>query len=209
MTVATVILADGEFPRAERLLRILRTAGRVVCCDGAAGSLLAFGREPDRVVGDMDSLSGACRARLADRVVVDPEQETNDLAKAFRLCRRMGWTESVAILGATGKREDHTLGNLSYLVEFSEECPSIRILSERMSFFCVRSGESVAVRPGGQVSLFSFDPAQRITSEGLKWPLQDRSLPLWRSGTLNEATGGRFSLRFSGRTPILVGLLED
>ncbi len=209
MTVSTVILADGEFPRAERLLRILRTADRVVCCDGAAEALLAFGRAPDRVVGDMDSLSAACRARLADRIVVDTEQETNDLAKAFRLCRRMGWAESIAILGATGKREDHTLGNLSCLVEFSEESPSIQILSERMRFFCVRNGEVVQVRPGEQVSLFSFDPAQRITSEGLKWPLRNLSLPLWRSGTLNEATGDRFSLRFSGRTPILIGILED
>lgn len=206
MTSSTIILADGEFPRAARLRRMLKSAERIVCCDGAASSLLAFGREPDRIVGDLDSLSAALKERFADRIELDSEQETNDLAKAVRFCLRMGWTRNLAILGATGKREDHALGNISYLAEFCDACPDMRMCTECGDFFCVRSGEPVSVRPGGQVSLFSFDPKQRIDSEGLKYPLRSLSLPFWRSGTLNEAAGDRFVLRFSGATPVLVFL---
>ena len=54
------------------------------------------------------------------------EQETNDLNKAFRYCLANGWTD-IVILGATGKREDHTLGNIGLLmaVEALEERDSL------------------------------------------------------------------------------------
>ena len=39
------------------------------------------------------------------------EQETNDLDKAIRLCRERGWGDLV-VVGATGLREDHAIGNV-------------------------------------------------------------------------------------------------
>ena len=110
----TVILADGAFPNGREALEHLEKADRVICCDGAARSLVAYGREPDRIVGDLDSLSEEFKKRFADRIEHVSEQESNDLSKAFRYCREQGY-KNIVILGATGKREDHTMGNLSLL----------------------------------------------------------------------------------------------
>ena len=45
------------------------------------------------------------------------DQETNDLTKAVNYVKTLGFRE-VLILGATGRREDHTLGNISLLAQF-------------------------------------------------------------------------------------------
>ncbi len=60
----TVLLANGDFPRHPVPLTILRRAGSLICCDGAAANLPA-GIEPDAVVGDGDSLPPAARLPLS------------------------------------------------------------------------------------------------------------------------------------------------
>ena len=71
----TVVLSAGDFPApGGRQDRILRAARRVVCCDSAADSYFeAFGREPDAVVGDCDSV----RRAYANLVRI-AEQDTNE-----------------------------------------------------------------------------------------------------------------------------------
>ena len=108
MSADAVILADGDFPRAGGEARlILGRARRVVACDGAA---LAYRRRyrrwPDFTIGDFDSASA-----VPPGAVRMESQEENDLAKAIAFCRTQGWHDLV-IVGATGRREDHTIGNI-------------------------------------------------------------------------------------------------
>lgn len=198
-----VILADGEFPQSESTQRFIVDAPTLVCCDGAAEKAIAFGREPDWIVGDLDSLPTTLKARFRDRLVRVAEQETNDLDKAFRFCVERGWTE-LAILGATGLRADHTLGNISRLADFARVAPSIRLIDDFGVFRVALKSGTFASRPGEQISIFSFDPTQAITSQGLKYPLNCLKLPRWSTATLNEALGDSFSLEFDAVSPILL-----
>lgn len=198
-----IILADGEFPHRGELLAMLRHAGTVICCDGAADKLVAFGREPDWIVGDLDSVSPETKSRFAAKAVHFCEQETNDLAKAFRFCAERNLIPD-AVLGASGAREDHMLGNLSRFAENAAGFPECRLYTEQ-GYFCVFAGAGKFTCPvGTQVSIFSFDPMQKIASTGLKYPLNDLALPWWHSGTLNEVAAETFSLRGSGEAPILL-----
>lgn len=114
-----IIVADGAFPTHAEPLRLLREAGFVVCCDGAAASLTGYGIEPGIIIGDLDSLTNELAERYSDRLLPDPDQETNDLTKAVYWCIRHKATD-LTILGATGKREDHTLGNISLLASYGK-----------------------------------------------------------------------------------------
>ena len=127
-----VILAAGDFPTHEVPLRALREADFVVCCDSAYTSLHTTHYPLPAnfvVIGDGDSLANDDKRALGDRYIQVDEQDYNDLHKA------MQWATSqfpisnsqFSILGATGKREDHTLGNISYLVTFAEEYPGTDI----------------------------------------------------------------------------------
>lgn len=190
----TIILANGDFPSKAELLQILRQAEHIVCCDGAAEKLLKFGRDPSAVVGDMDSLSQSLKERFADKIVVIDEQETNDLTKAVSYCERVGF-QKIIIMGATGIREDHTLGNISLLVDYSLRIEGICMLTDYGRIDVVRRFTRMNSYPGQQVSLFAIDPLTIVSVEGLKYPLVRRMLSNWWQGSLNEAMESVFEVK--------------
>lgn len=192
-----VILANGDFPTHPALLKLLTDAPLLLCCDGAADACVAHGYMPHLVVGDGDSLSPALRANPAVNLVIETEQETNDLTKAVNLCRRRG-LQHIIILGATGKREDHTLGNISLLMDYGEDL-HVLMLTDAGVFVPATNAIDAVVTPGTQLSVFNFG-AVGLRGEGLRYPLSDFT-KLWQ-GTLNEATGT--SVRISGQGRFLV-----
>ena len=198
----TILLANGDFPQSAELRRQLREAERVVCCDGAALALLEFGRVPDVVVGDLDSL-GELPKELEGRVVHVGEQETNDLSKAFRHCISQGWRD-LTIMGATGRREDHTLGNISLLADFARQAPSIAMLTDYGCFFPMLESGSFDAVVGQQISIFALEGGTAITSKGLKYALEDFVPRAWWNATLNEATESTVSLSFTTGKPLIV-----
>jgi thiamine pyrophosphokinase len=216
-----LILADGAFPTTHHRQELLRKAENIVCCDGSISKLLDFGREPIAIVGDMDSISPELKVQFADRVHQVSEQETNDLTKAVEYCISKGFDE-IAILGATGLREDHTLGNIALLADYAPRLKSVCLLTDYGRIDAFRSGMGVddfnvpgldAMAPevcttrngaytvarfqsfqGQQVSIFALTPDTQLSSLGLRFPLENRNLTSWWQGTLNESAGEQFSI---------------
>lgn len=199
-----VILAAGDFPRAKAPLAALRGADLRICCDSAAESLVAFGLEPDRIVGDLDSLSPAFQERYADRTVHIAEQDDNDLTKAFHLALTLS-PSRITIVGATGRREDHTLGNVSLLLDYAREAPCpVEMLTDFGRFTAIFDTATLPSQPGQQVSIFAFDNSLKIKSAGLKYPTdQVRFDTLWKA-TLNEALSEAFTLTLSHPSGVLL-----
>ena len=199
----TVILADGAFPAGKEALEYLDSARCVICCDGAARSLVAYGREPDRIVGDLDSLSEEFKKRFADRIEHVSEQESNDLSKAFRYCTSQSYN-NIIILGATGKREDHTLGNLSLLSIYADSVPDIKIVTDYGYFTVAKKSGTFDSFPGMQISIVPLKGRAVVSSQGLKYPMNELELKLWYQATLNEALTGSFTLDFPEDCELLI-----
>jgi len=199
----TVIVADGSFPVHRIPLEYLEKALRIVCCDGSAEKLLMEGYIPDTIVGDMDSLTQELAERYSDRLCRIDDQETNDLTKAVGWCYERGFTD-VVILGATGKREDHTLGNISLLAEYAKNL-NVIMVTDTGIFRPLTESCTISSFPGQQISIFSIDPQVEITSSGLKYPLLDKKITNWWVATLNEALGEEFRLEFQdGRLIVFI-----
>jgi thiamine pyrophosphokinase len=197
----TVILANGTFPVHPVPLARLRAADLIVCCDGAAENLVANGFEPGIIIGDLDSVSTTLKRRYRKVLVQDSDQETNDLTKAVNWCVSHGIRE-VAILGATGIREDHTLGNISLLADYNDKLDAV-MLTDTGTFKVYDRSFTLGSHPGQQVSVFSIDPKLSVTSSGLRYPLNNLILHSWWRGTLNETTDREFTLEFEKGKVIL------
>ena len=206
-----VIVGNGQFPKKEYPLYLLESADYVVCCDGALDTYLwHFSgrnlRRPDVVVGDMDSLSKKTAERFRDIAVKIDEQETNDQSKAFHyILEHFPDVDTIHILGATGKREDHTIGNLSLLMEYAREMRrqdcgrtvSVDIVSDWSTAFAITDSCTLDVGEGRSVSIICPDNSLNIKSEGLVWPTDNVVFDnLWQA-TLNRASADRISLTFS------------
>lgn len=189
-----VIVDAGEFPTSHNALRWLDSCRNIVCCDGAANRYIASGRKPWRIVGDCDSLSPEIMRQYGEIVRHIPEQESNDQTKAVRFLAKHGFKRLV-ILGATGKREDHTLGNISLLVDYLKNGITARIYTDHGVFIAVRDGVKFAAPVGTQVSIFNFG-AEGFNAEGLRYPLHD--FGNWWEGTLNETTSPTFKIHAKG-----------
>ncbi|MBR1835076.1 MAG: thiamine diphosphokinase [Bacteroidales bacterium] len=206
------IVANGLFPSGEWVDGLLQQSDRIVCCDGALEKYIEWRRgrttASDKqtgvtVVGDGDSLrkgvleQAAALGVMVNRVVVS-EQDDNDLTKATRYalnecCGEPPTVSRVDYIGATGLREDHTVGNISLLAWYMEQYPDVqfRMLSD-CGIFVPMSGHAVFnTHKGQQVSLFSLTPSIPVTTTGLRWPIKERCLDWWWEGTLNEALGGQ------------------
>lgn len=190
-----VILANGDFPTAETPLRLLREAPFLCCCDGAAEAALARGFQPDAIVGDGDSLSSTLKSRYASIIHTESEQDDNDLTKATRFCKSLGF-KRIAYLAATGKREDHTIGNIFLLPHYIRQFGvTPEIFTDHGWFSVIEGTAELSTFPGQQVSLFNIT-AKKIEGEGFKW-LPFSYDELWQ-GTLNEAKSNRIILKTDG-----------
>lgn len=193
-TPDAVILANGEYPTHELPLRILSESAFVVCCDGAANEYIARGHTPDVIIGDGDSLSPDNKMRFAPIMLQIADQETNDQTKAVQYLQSKGYRK-IAIVGATGKREDHTLGNISLLIDYMKSGIEVRTFTDYGVFIPVKDSQTFASHAGQQVSILNFG-AKGLKGEGLVYPLSDFSN--WWQGTLNEATSNEFTIHCTG-----------
>lgn len=191
----TVIVADGTFPSHPLPLQALAGASFICCCDGALPSLLDYGIIPHAICGDGDSLTPQHKRQFASLLHMEGEQVDNDLTKATRYCISQGH-HRLAYIGATGLREDHTLGNISLMAQYVMEFGIVPIMLTDYGYFTAIMGQAtLPTSPRQQVSIFNFG-CQRLESEGLRWPTYPFSL--WWQGTLNEALSDHITLHAIG-----------
>jgi thiamine pyrophosphokinase len=189
-----VIVAGGEYPTAPQPLEALQSALFVVCCDGAADRYIATRRVPDAIVGDGDSISAENREKFAHLLHIISEQESNDQTKAVRFLMERG-KRRIAIVGATGRREDHTIGNISLLIEYARQGCDVRSFTDHGVFIPCNGNTTHKCCKGQQVSIFSIT-AKEMSAEGLRYPIYDFNN--WWQGTLNECTGKEFTIKATG-----------
>ena len=190
----TIILANGNFPMHEIPLKFLNNAEQIICCDGAAQSLLKIGIKPDFIIGDLDGITEEIKSQFSDIILYRPDQETNDLTKSVNFCIENNY-KNITILGATGKREDHTLGNLSLLADYSEKS-NIQLLTDHGVFTPLIKSSILESYPKEQISVFSLNPETIFTFHNLLYPVENRKLSSLWEGTLNEALCNWFSISF-------------
>ncbi|MDO4707033.1 MAG: thiamine diphosphokinase [Porphyromonadaceae bacterium] len=204
----TIVLANGDFPRSSLALELIEAWVRgiedlnLICCDGAVNKLgLYTSKLPDAVVGDLDSIAPKLKAQLTGRVYHYPDQDTNDLTKTMNHVAKCFGARRVTLLGASGGREDHLLGNLALLPSYAHLLDELIMLTDSGYFRLIREPSCVEVEVGQQVSVFSFAHAP-ISLHGVYWPLEEQSLPALWAGTLNRAISSIIEL--SSPAPLLL-----
>lgn len=218
MGKSVVIICDGKFPRSEYPRYLMMSADFTICCDGALVKYLRaskgiFGHErrPDLVIGDMDTLPSAMQKKYSDIIIKEDEQEHNDQTKAVRWAlNNIDDIEHIYIIGATGGRLDHTIGNASLLMEYTRmfDLAGKGIIMESVTdegtAFAINDTTEFDCGVGRQVSIFSPDNSLRIISSGLEYPTDEVVFDNWWKATLNKASADTVRLEFSHPSMALI-----
>jgi thiamine pyrophosphokinase len=172
-----IILANGNPPSKRLFRKYLSSADWFICADGGANTAVRFGSIPHLIIGDFDSVrketlrifSKVERQKLKD-------QNSTDLEKSLTTAIRKKCTE-IIVLGATGGRLDHAIGNLSALAKFSHQT-IIKFIDDSGEFIPVGRTLDIILPVGTTISLLPLSRCTGIITTGLKWNLNNESLQL-------------------------------
>jgi len=198
---SAVILANGSFPTNEIPLNILKASEYIVCCDGAINKLEAAGISAHAIVGDLDSLSDDLKRKYQDIIHHFSNQDTNDLTKAVNWCLTNKYND-ITIVGATGERDDHMIGNIFLLPSYTKKM-KVRMLTDYGTFTPVIRSRNFDSYIGQQVSIFSPQSDTTITTANLRYELTNQKFEMLWQGTLNESMGDSFRIDFEGTSLIV------
>ena len=161
---------------------------RVIAVDRGLNAAWALGIVPDVIVGDFDSADPAALAdfRRREHIVWEvhqPEKDDTDTELAIKRAAAMG-AGYIVLLGATGGRLDHLLGNIHRLYPGLQRGVEACILDPGNKLYLI-DGERRFKRREVWGTYISFLPlteeVKGITLRGFKYPLTDKDIAIGTS----------------------------
>ena len=179
----------------------------IIAADRGYDSLMAFGVQPDLVVGDFDSLGHT--PSHPNVIQLPAEKDDTDMIFALRKGLELGYRRFV-LLGGVGGRVEHTYANLQLLDWLTTQGAQGFLVGEKTAATALRNGEMLFPQTmTGYLSVFcNSGSAEGVTLEKLKFPLTDHTLSgTFPLGVSNEFTGK--SAKVSVRSGSLILIWED
>ena len=173
------------------LRRVAAAASFVIAADSGADFALALGQRIDLAVGDFDSISAeglATLQRTGVRLERHPtEKDATDLELALDAAAGLQ-PRRIVVVGGTGGRLDHVLGELSLLAADAYRDVELDALLGRATVHVIRDERQLAGRVGELISLVALHgPARGVVTEGLVYALNGETLtPGSTRGMSNE-----------------------
>lgn len=205
-----IAVTGGMAPPKEEIENYLKEADCIVAADSGLDTLLAYGFEPDYIVGDMDSLS---ERHILDRfashqVKVFPEdKDYTDTELALMKLAEMGCKE-ICLIGGGGGRLDHLLAIYSL---FHRKSAPDQWITHKEKIFLVKENFCINLKTDTLVSLFPVGEWPCLMeSEGLKWSLNTLKWGVGDLGISNVAVDETVRINMkSGRLIMIVPLGES
>ncbi len=204
-----IVVASGQLD--VRDARWLPSADLLIAADGGAASLDRIGRRPDRLIGDLDSVSADLVGRIeaaGTRVERHPtDKDASDTELALGAAIAAGGTEIVLLGALGGARLDHEVANLLLITDPELDGVDVRLVRRGTTVRVLRGGRRLVLQEadGGLVSLLPVGgDAVGVTTTGLRGSLTDAVLRMGRSrGLSNELIEATASVSL-GRGSLLV-----
>ena len=213
-----IVFTGGKAPPPQMvrsLLNNLDSSTLLVAADSGLDIAEKAGLKPHWIIGDMDSLDNSARldSYQKERIIRFPvDKDYTDTELAFSLLREKGFDDIWIIGGGGDSRIDHLFGIRSMLER--DFYPS-RWYLDTADIYCIEADSKIKnkngtlnleLKPGSVVSVFPLGPGPwKITSQALKWPLDNLQ---WSRGELslsNIAQSGKIMLNsVQGRFMVLV-----
>ena len=200
------IIAGGKIEDAFAIEVLKGFAEKTVI---AADSGMEFLRRneivPQVIIGDFDSADKKILAffqqnKEIDFCTLNPEKDDTDTEFAIRESIRRG-ADSITIIGGTGTRLDHVLGNISLLGIGLEEGVRMELLDAHNRICMIDHSVTLKKKEqyGNYLSLIPYNGnVTGVTLKGLKYPLHDYTMGGFNSlGISNEIVDDEASIELT------------
>ncbi|MFO7632256.1 MAG: thiamine diphosphokinase [Caldilinea sp.] len=210
-----VIAVNGILHDPAAIAPLLRPDDYLIGADGGTTHLLAIGRRPHVVVGDLDSLpANTLDDLVAQGVQVErhhPDKDQTDLELAIERAIADG-ADEVLLIGALGGRLDQTLANLLILAQRTWAAPVRLVEGDQIAEVLSGPGTlHLQGTVGDTVSLIPLSATvQGITYRGLRYPLDDAVLRFGSTrGVSNELLDATATITIREGLALIIRTMSD
>ncbi len=175
-----IIMANGEYGEIKAYNAIFKNTDTILCADGGANYAFQIGVIPDCVIGDLDSVLPDVRKYLIQQEVeilpYPVHKDLTDLQLAMNLAYERG-ADEIVLLGALGKRLDHTLHNLYSGIDLVQKGVKISHFTPECWVYIVEDEVVIEGTPGDIVSVVALtDKVEGASEVGFEYSLRAPSL---------------------------------
>jgi thiamine pyrophosphokinase len=182
-----LIIANGASCSTELLQEIIEWQPFIIVLDGAVHRVAELGIRFDVLLGDFDSFNPAKLSLPFEFETIEtPDQEKNDLEKGLDYLLHEKQIDAAHILWATGRRADHTLGNLNVMARKSQQM-NLVMMDDYSKIYSVSSPFRKYYAEKQNLSLIPITNVQDIVTTNLQYNLNKEMLaPAGRYGSSNR-----------------------
>lgn len=166
-----------------RVEQALFGADYILLADSGADILRRYpDLQVDYLIGDFDSadqeMLALAKQKGAQCISLKPEKDETDTHAAVLAARKVG-VDEIVLVGGTGGRLDHSLGNLNVLYALERDGITAWMLGSRESAFCVKQ-RRVQMKgiEGKTFSVFPVGEEAVVSIQGAKYPLENHTILL-------------------------------
>ena len=208
-----IIVSGGNPPSKELMMKETAENTFIIAADSGANCLYEYNIIPHLLLGDFDSIDKKAFNYFKDNnCIIDvypTEKDFTDTEIAVQKALSMKPKE-IVLLGCTGSRVDHLLGNIGMLQICLENGVPSCLKDENNS---IRLFDTPVTLKGSTGELFSVqsygDEVVGLTIEGAKYPLNDYNLKIGQGISIsNEFATSQVELKFKSGT-LMVILASD
>lgn len=207
MTQKFTLLLAGDLTVTDRLKAQIG-GSRIIAADGGMAHAATLGVLPELWLGDFDSSDEALLARYADvpRHSHPVAKDATDGELAVDEAVRLGATQ-LLLAGGFGGQADHVFAHMMLLLRLKAHGIPVMLSSgHEEAWPLLDDSVEIDVPPASRMSILPVTDLERITIEGVRWPLTDRNVMLGSTLTLSnevETSPARVSVG-SGKAIVLV-----
>lgn len=189
-----IVVSGGTPPSCEMLNNELRNSDLLICADSGANCLYSYGISPNYLIGDFDSV---------DKRVLDFFKNSNCLIETYPSHKNETDTElaidkalelgssSIVLLGCTGTRFDHILGNIGLLKKCLLSGTEACIIDSNNIIMLKDKSFTIYNEAGTIFSISAYcDEVKKLTIKNAKYPLMDYDLRLGDPLTISNEFAG-------------------
>lgn len=181
-----VIIGGAEIKNYALIREYLSSEDFFIYCDCGLKHKKSLGFEPDLIIGDFDSHEKP--EDLRNVIVLPVVKDDTDTIFAVKEAIRRGF-ENFILVGVTGGRQDHNLGNLYALLMLANENKNAIIIDDYSEIKLIKPGERVKI--ANRWRFFSLinitGTARGINISGAKYNLSNAEInPEFQYGISNE-----------------------
>jgi len=196
-----VIIGGGTPPSKKLLEEELADAKVLICADGGGNCLHKYKIVPEYLLGDFDSIDKEVLEFFIDSNCIietfPTEKDCTDSEICFEKAIQLKAT-SITMLGFTGSRLDHFLGNLGLLKKSLSLGVKSIIRDDNNKIFIINESCTVKAEENKFVSLQAYsDVVENLSLGGVKYPLMGYNLLKGDLRTIsNEFTHNELIIKF-------------